>query len=379
MAGVQYKAETGKLDYIDALRGIAALSVFFYHVHGTMWIFTGIMPLQMIPNKYIQLNMASVPLFFIISSFTLYLSLDNKFDEKRKSLKFYIRRFFRIAPLFYVLLILVVLEAFIIQNRFPSWLEVLANFTFVFNLAPQYSQSLFSDGWTVGVEMIFYLFLPLIFIKVNNIRKALLFFIGIILLSKAYLPAMGMIIGEEVINNVEFNYNFYNLSHWASIFSIGIVCYLIYKSYLPMIKSEYGVSASLYMLSLFIFILFGLIRNPEFPDLPWPLGVGLIMYGVAFSLLIFSLSLFPNQLIVNRITRFYGMISFSFYLVHPFLVELLKPVYNYIYTHTILSTDLSFCLCLLLTLLIVTPISLLTYHLIETPGMRYGKRIIAKL
>ena len=73
------------------------------------------------------------------------------------------------------------------------------------------------------------------------------------------------------------------------------------------------------------------------------------------------------------------MISFSFYLVHPFLVELLKPVYNYIYTHTILSTDLSFCLCLLLTLLIVTPISLLTYHLIETPGMRYGKRIIAKL
>jgi peptidoglycan/LPS O-acetylase OafA/YrhL len=158
MAGVQYKAETGKLDYIDALRGIAALSVFFYHVHGTMWIFTGIMPLQMIPNKYIQLNMASVPLFFIISSFTLYLSLDNKFDEKRKFLKFYIRRFFRIAPLFYVLLILVVLEAFIIQNRFPSWLEVLANFTFVFNLAPQYSQSLFSDGWTVGVEMIFYLF-----------------------------------------------------------------------------------------------------------------------------------------------------------------------------------------------------------------------------
>jgi peptidoglycan/LPS O-acetylase OafA/YrhL len=173
--------------------------------------------------------------------------------------------------------------------------------------------------------------------------------------------------------------NLESTAHWASIFSIGIVCYLIYKSYLPMIKSEYRVSASLYMLSLFILILFGLIQNPEFPDLPWPLGVGLIIYGVAFSLLIFSLSLFPNQLIVNRITRFYGMISFSFYLVHPFFVEFLKPVYNYIYTHIILSTDLSFCLCLLLTLLIVTPISLLTYHLIETPGMRYGKRIIAKL
>jgi len=63
MPNVQYKAGTGKLDYIDALRGIAAPSVFFYHVHGWMWIFTGVMPLPLIPNKYIQLNMASVPLF----------------------------------------------------------------------------------------------------------------------------------------------------------------------------------------------------------------------------------------------------------------------------------------------------------------------------
>ena len=31
----QYKMETGKLDCIDALRGIAALSIFIYHIYVT--------------------------------------------------------------------------------------------------------------------------------------------------------------------------------------------------------------------------------------------------------------------------------------------------------------------------------------------------------
>ena len=183
--------------------------------------------------------MAGVPLFFIISSFTLYLSLDNNLDERRKLLKFYIRRFFRIAPLFYVLLIYVVLDELIIQKRVPSRLEVLSNFTFTFNLIPQYAKSLFSDGWTVGVEMLFYLFLPLIFIKVNNIRRSIIFFIGVYFLSQAGKQLVDMIIGEDVMRSNTINYDLYNFFHWAPIFPIGIIFYLIYKLYLPKVKREY--------------------------------------------------------------------------------------------------------------------------------------------
>jgi peptidoglycan/LPS O-acetylase OafA/YrhL len=53
------------------------------------------------------LTLAGIPLFFIISASTLYLSLDSKAGEGKRFTKFYLRRFFRIAPLFYVLLILV--------------------------------------------------------------------------------------------------------------------------------------------------------------------------------------------------------------------------------------------------------------------------------
>ena len=374
------RMETGKLDCIDALRGIAALSIFIYHIYVT----TGIYPIQIIPERFIGLTLAGIPLFLILSAFTLYSSLDNRAGEKRKFFKFYLRRFFRIAPLFYLLLIIVVLDSLIIQKAVPSWQDILVNFTFTFNLVPQYSMSLFSDGWTVGVEMLFYLVLPLVFIKVNNIRRSIVLFIGIYWLSKEIRWLLGTIIGENIMMST--NYDFYNFSHWAYIFPLGVICYLIYKSYLPKMRREYRAPAAFSMLLLSLVILFMFINNLPLTlalsDLYEPLSILTRlreMSSVAFVLLILSLSLKPNRLIVNRFTRFFGTISYSLYLIHPFIVEPLKPVYVYIYGHTIYSTDLSLFLCILLTLLIVTPVSLLTYHLIETPGIRMGKKVIAKL
>jgi len=385
LTDAQHKTETGKLDYIDALRGIAALSIFFYHIYGTVgpitkWAY----PIQIIPERFVSLTLAGIPLFFIISAFTLYLSLDKKAGEKRKFLKFYLRRFFRIAPLFYVLLIFVVLDSLITQKGILSWLDVLANFTFTFNLVPQYSTSLFNGGWTIGVEMLFYVVLPLIFIKVNNMRRSILLFVGIYLLSKEIRPLLGSIIGENIMTST--NYNYYNFFHWAYIFPVGIICYLIYKSHLPKIKSEYRVTAAFIMLLLSLIILFVFINNTPLSmtlsDLYEPLGgltSWLTMSPIAFVLLILSLSLTPNRFIVNRFTRFFGAISYSLYLIHPFIIEPLKPMYLYIYDHTFYSTDLSLILCTILTLLIVTTVSLLTYHLIETPGIRWGKKVMAKL
>ncbi len=381
----QHRTETGKLDYIDALRGIAALSIFFYHIHGTVDSATnGAFPVQIIPDRFISLTLAGIPLFFIISAFTLYLSLDKKAGEKRKFFKFYLRRFFRIAPLFYVLLIFVVLDGIITQKGIPSWLDLLANFTFIFNLFAQYSTSLFQGGWTVGVEMLFYLVLPLIFIKVNDIWRSILLFIGMYLLSKEIRPLLCSIIGENIMTST--NYYYYNFFHWAYIFPVGIICYLIYKSYLPKIRSKYRALSAFSMLLMSLIILFVFIGNiplsMTLSDLYEPLGgltSWLTMSPIAFVLLILSLSLTPNRLIVNRFTGFFGTISYSLYLIHPFVIDPLKPAYLYIYDHTFYSTDISLLLCTIMTLLIVTPIALLTYHLIETPGIRMGKKVMAKL
>jgi peptidoglycan/LPS O-acetylase OafA/YrhL len=266
----------------------------------------------------------------------------------------------------------------------PSWSNLLANFTFTFNLIPQYSTSLFQGGWTVGVEMLFYLILPLIFLKVNSLGRSLLLFIGFYWLCQEIKPLLVAMVGESTMAST--NYYYYNFFHWAYIFPLGIVCYLIYKYHLPRIKSEYRNSLALCMLIISLIILFLFIDNIPLSyklfDLYEPLA-GLTsllsMSPIAVVLMLLSLSLAPNRFIVNRYTRFFGAISYSLYLTHPFIIEPLKPAYLYIYNHTIVSTDVSLFLCVLLTLLIVTPLSLITYHLVETAGIMMGKTVMKRL
>ncbi|MDD4162251.1 MAG: acyltransferase, partial [Methanothrix sp.] len=315
LPGTKTKAEAGKLAYIDALRGIAALSVLVYHIYGAAGTTTGWMyPLQVIPERLISLAIAGVPLFFIISAFTLYLSLDSRAGEERWASKFYLRRIFRIAPLFYFLLILVVLDDLILQKRALSWPEVLANFSFTFNLVPEYAKSLFSDGWTVGVEMLFYLVLPLVFLKANNIPRAALLLLAVYWLSQEGRVLLEAVVGEAAMAST--NYNFYNIFYWAYIFPLGILCYLIYKSHLPRLRREYRAPVAAVMLSLSLIILFIFINNLSLniwlSALYEPLGILTAWKGmscIAFALMTFSLSLLPeNRLLVNGITRFYGTI-----------------------------------------------------------------------
>ncbi len=379
------KSAEGRLDHIDALRGIAALSVLIYHIYGAAGVATGWShSLAVIPERLISLAIAGVPLFFIISAFTLYLSLEGRVGEEMWALKFYIRRLFRIAPLFYVLLILVVLDALMLQDRPLSWREVLANFTFTFNLVPEYAESLFSDGWTVGVEMLFYLVLPGIFLKVNSTMRASLFLLGVWGLSQEGRVLLGSVVGEVAMAST--NYNFYNIFYWAYIFPMGILCYLIYKIHLPRLQREYRKPVAAVMLSISLIILLIFINNLSLSiwlsDIYEPLGLLTAWKGmssIAFALMTLSLSMLPgNRLMVNGLTRFFGTISYSLYLLHPFFVEPLTPLYGWLYGH-VGSADLSLLLCVLITLIIVTPFSLLTHHGIESPGIRLGKRILERL
>ena len=80
--------------YIDALRGLAFLLVLLVHTDQQVGEYTG--KILALSGKY------GVQLFFVISSLTLFLSLNQrKKFERRFVLNFFIRRLFRIAPLFW--------------------------------------------------------------------------------------------------------------------------------------------------------------------------------------------------------------------------------------------------------------------------------------
>jgi peptidoglycan/LPS O-acetylase OafA/YrhL len=82
-------------DYIDALRGYAILMVL--GVHSSQY-FTDLSP---ITKAIADQGARGVQLFFVASAMTLSMSWQARNDG---TVAFYIRRFFRIAPMFYLCL-----------------------------------------------------------------------------------------------------------------------------------------------------------------------------------------------------------------------------------------------------------------------------------
>jgi peptidoglycan/LPS O-acetylase OafA/YrhL len=90
-----------KYPFIDALRGLAVLAVLFTHSANVA------MPIDVTLNWFVQLSANGVQLFYIASSIAICMSWDAKNIAGNSSkFDFYLRRFFRIAPMFYLSIIL---------------------------------------------------------------------------------------------------------------------------------------------------------------------------------------------------------------------------------------------------------------------------------
>lgn len=162
------------IDCLDGLRGLAALWVLVGHA----CILTG-RPIPLIDEPDL-----GVDLFVILSGFLMafhYQLRAAKEPWERPSTwaSFWQRRFFRIAPLYYVLLAVALLagpmiydarlvidaalqhapqEATRYEDR--SLLNILAHATFVFGLIPDYAFRTALPDWSIGLEMQFYAAFP---------------------------------------------------------------------------------------------------------------------------------------------------------------------------------------------------------------------------
>ncbi len=107
--------------------------------------------------------------FFVISGFSLHIAYRNKLASAIGIQSYLIKRFFRIAPLFYVALLLRLLLVPLPSNLFSS---VLLNLSLAFGFADPGALSLINGGWSIGIEMVFYVAFPVvILVCVNDIKR----------------------------------------------------------------------------------------------------------------------------------------------------------------------------------------------------------------
>jgi peptidoglycan/LPS O-acetylase OafA/YrhL len=149
-----------RIPQLDGLRGIAILSVVIAHYFGE--VPHGIRPLTA--------GWLGVELFFVLSGFLIGgILLDNRNSAQYFS-TFYIRRAFRIVPIYYTVLAVVLIASAALRGVHAGWVPASMSpavyFTYTQNIAMAASGKLdgfwFLPTWTLAVEEQFYLLLPLL-------------------------------------------------------------------------------------------------------------------------------------------------------------------------------------------------------------------------
>jgi peptidoglycan/LPS O-acetylase OafA/YrhL len=155
-----------RLAYLDALRGLAILGVLI--VHFSLWL----KPAGEAEKGLMGNGAFGVQLFYVVSAFTICMSLAA--DRGPGALqRFFTRRFFRIAPMFWVAIILSLtlwglLPRYAAPDGIAPW-AVVATFLMAHGLHPESINSVVFGGWSVGVEVMFYALAPMLFLRIATI------------------------------------------------------------------------------------------------------------------------------------------------------------------------------------------------------------------
>jgi peptidoglycan/LPS O-acetylase OafA/YrhL len=161
---------------LDGLRAIAFLMIFGFH------------------TDYLPFGWVGVQMFFVFSGYLItgiLLRMKAKLPAREYFQKFYTRRFFRIFPLYYFYLFLIVgLATWSISISYkPKMMKVVLDqigyaILYVYNFYSAYrgfNSSPFLDHlWSLSVEEQFYIFWPLLIFFVNEKHLKKLFLAGII-------------------------------------------------------------------------------------------------------------------------------------------------------------------------------------------------------
>jgi exopolysaccharide production protein ExoZ len=352
---------SGRLQSFDFLRGVAILGVVVFHV------FLNFDPHIKVISALAGLGVYGVQLFFMVSALTMSLMWDRRSGEDRPIIKFYIRRFFRIAPPFWLAIM-----GYLLLNNIgqpagvPSGIglrHIATTATFLHGFWPDTINTVVPGGWSIAVEMTFYAVFPFI-VALNATSTTLtvaafaVYVANIALIS----PFFGMVFSKQPADILsEFLY--YQFFYQAPIFLIGMA---LFKVITRDGQKAYPFAAIILSWLAAAFLLKGVLSVHSSP-----------FFWLAVSALVtFTWICLRNDVFFTPIDRL-GKVSYSTYLTHFAIIQMVKFLF------AMLSIDMhslaAFFGALALTIAFCYIIAAFLQVTLETWSSKMGVWLIRKL
>jgi exopolysaccharide production protein ExoZ len=345
-------ATSERSEYLDGLRGFAILGVVLIHVGQ---LYSSAVP-EALAN-FTNYGFRGVQLFFMISALTLTGSLQRHTADLRS---YALRRFLRIAPMFYLAAVFYLILGGTGPSRFApdgiSPLDISLTFLMLHGFSLTSINSVVPGGWSVASEVIFYALLPLILLFATSLRRALLLLTIAIAMALLFAPLMHALMPSAPHRELIDDFSEFGFPANAPAFALGIVCYWLLRSRPARLPKHAG--ALLLALGLAGLIAVGCT------DITWLRGN--LVADLFLSLLVIGGAVETRSIVGTPALRLLGTVSFSLYLIHFAVIAVVAPLIDPYISDPVGQLVATYAV----TILIAWAVSTLTYRYIEQPGIQ---------
>jgi len=348
-----------RIESLDWLRGFMAIAIMLYHLTG--WIFKITWEADSILGKF---GIYSVSIFFILSGLSMAIVYNRYIVNIQSSVFFIVRRIFRIWPLLWICIVLVIVP-FILKNGITGISEpwkIFINMTTLFGFIDP-SNYINAGAWSIGNEMVYYALTPLIIIIFNKKKIfgnifALFTFIVSLVFAFHIMDNSKSLSDQWTLYINPFN-NF-------SLYVIGIAIYYNFRK----IRLNNYVFWSLGIISILIFTLYPISGD----QINLVTKFNRVVFILASIILVLFFYKIPVE-IESKIPKFlkyifekFGIATYGIYLLHPVVLLYWRNMLERI---NISNQYITFFGCVVLTIVG----ALISFNLIESKIMAIGKKI----
>lgn len=354
-----------RLSYLDSARGIASIMVLFSHFLGAFTMPKILNELSCTFIHFLWDGKIAVSFFFVLSGFVLsrIYFIDNNYFNKFNYGSFIIKRIFRIYPVFFFALFFSffsvkyiynfdLIESLSVSTKWIKtfWIEkysfisTLKESILVIRIPQEPEKRLINQDWTLTIEILVSLLIPVFITIVKKNRNWLLITALLLLRLHALNWIVEFILGVYIASSLDI---------FKKIVTSKIVVFLF-------------VTVFLLISTLYYFFLSEIFET---------------ILIKTISVLLLVLVLFSSKLqnmLNTKLNVFIGKISYSLYLIHFSVLLIVSPLlFKLLNSFGIFIDTMIYFIVLFFVLIISVFFAYILHQVIEKPIYKFSNRIIA--